>query len=214
MKWLTRIAIVLALVAPTAAAAQTPPSCWPNLSSPTFWRTADNMNTVAEGQIVYAASTVGLVWGYACKAADGKLDHVIAGGAWSEFPIDWLAIADVLARGTDSDRAAAWRKYATGTTIDARLEPDIKAVKAKLPVPPPPPKPGGWVVAPTAICTAADKDASGKCFRRAAYLWAGGVRGPVSGTADIGSACDLTVGAGGFYGVNGRTDRVAPCVKQ
>jgi hypothetical protein len=209
---LMAIAVLVALIAPSSALAQ--PQCWPSLTFPTIWRTADSTSRVREREIVYAASSVGLVWGYGCTGIDGKLYHYIAGGPWSAFPPDWLAIADTLARGTDGERAAAWVKYATGTAIDPRLEPDVKAVSARLPLPPPAPVPGGWVVAPTAICSSADKDLSGKCVRRAAYLWAGGVRGPVSGTANIGSACDLTVGAAGFYGVNGRTDRVAPCVKQ
>lgn len=224
---LLRSAMVVSLVClATPAAAQ--PACWPDTSLPVKFQVARApVGTIKPGEVVYAASPLGLVFGWACIAPDGTWRHMIAGGPWTAFTPDWLATADTLLRGTAADRNAAWVKYATGP-IDARLKPDVDAIMAMLPkppplvppppLPPPPPPPviSAFVVAPTTICPTVDKDAGGKCFRRPTYAWDGKVRAIAAAAekADIGSACDATVGATGFHGVLGRTDRVALCVKR
>lgn len=208
-----RVVVIAALLL-CAQVVSAQPSCWPNLSLPTtLQKTSDGPARV--GDIVYAASSIGLVWGYACIASDGTMRHIIVGGPWTAFQADWLAVADQLYRGTDADRAAAWSKYVTATTIDARLQPDVDAVKARLPKPPPAPTAGSYVVMATTICAPADKDAGGRCIRRQTYVWAGGTRGAAAAErVDIGAPCDPSIGAAGFYGVLGRTDRVALCVRR
>lgn len=206
--------VIVALFAWAFAPAFAAPGCWPDRTRPiTLLRVDDVAPKV--GDIVYAASSVGLVWGYACIAPDGSWRHVVGGGPWSAFAADWLAIADQLYRGSEAELAAAWNKYATSTTIDARLQSDVDAVKARLPKPPPAPTAGSYVVMATTICAPADKDAGGRCIRRQTYVWAGGTRGAAAPErVDIGAPCDPSVGAAGFYGVLGRTDRVALCVRR
>jgi hypothetical protein len=124
-------------------------------------------------------------------------------------------LADTALHGTDEQRAALWKQHVVGTTIDARLQADVDAVKARLPKPPPAPTAGSYVVMATTICAPADKDASGRCIRRQTYVWAGGTRGAAAAErVDIGAPCDPSIGAAGFYGVLGRTDRVALCVRR
>lgn len=84
------------------------------------------------------------------------------------------------------------------------------------PAPPTPPAPGTFVVASTSICATADKDAAGKCVRRATYAWDGKTRSTAAAAekVDIGTQCDPKVGALGYLGVLNRPDRVAPCVKK
>lgn len=210
-----RVVVIAALLL-CAQVVSAQPSCWPNLSLPTtLQKTSDGPARV--GDIVYAASSIGLVWGYACIASDGTMRHIIVGGPWTAFQADWLAVADQLYRGTDADRAAAWSKYVTATTIDARLQPDVDAIKAVLPKPVAPAPAGSWVVAATSICAAADKDTSGRCVRRQSFAWDGTTRGLVAQPerATIGSACITSIGKEPYFGFDAqRPDRVVLCVKQ
>lgn len=209
-RWWFGLLALLCLAGPAHAA----PSCFPNMAPPTF---VDLTGTPKLGEVVYSASTVGLVWGYTCQASDGKWWKIAAYGTWDQFPRDWLFILDTAMRGTDADRRALWDKYAVGTPLDARLKPDFDKIVAMLPVPPAAPAPGTFVVAPTTICPTADKSGTA-CVRRATYAWNNATKvRTTTATAekvDIGSACDPAIGAAGFYGVLGRTDRVAPCVKR
>jgi len=214
---LRKVILLLALlIAPLVTYAQ--PKCWPNLESGSILTVKLATTEVAKvGDMVYIASPIGLVWGYSCLK-DGLLYHVIAGGPWTSFPAEWAYLADGLMRDTEAARNAAWIKYAVTTTIDSRLQPDVDKIKTLLPVPapvPPPPAPGTYVVAPTSICVTADKDAIGKCIRRSTYAWINNVRGAMAlEKVDIGTPCNPAVGTAGYYGVLGRTDRVAPCVKK
>lgn len=219
------MSVTLAFIAASlAGAAQAQPSCWPTLTPPNI-SVARVQGKAPLGAIVYSASSAGMAWGWSCRAPDGSVVRIVVAGLWSEWAPDWAAIADALHAGTEADRQAAWRRYVNPNyQTPAALVPLIDAVKAALeqpadppppPPPPPPPQPGQWVVAPTSICAAADKDASGKCVRRQTYVWESGTRGLVATErVDIGAPCDLSVGAAGFYGVLGRADRVAPCVKR
>lgn len=209
-RWWFGLLALLCLTGPAHAA----PACFPTMTPPTF---VDSNGTPKLGEVVYAASTVGVVWGYTCKDSAGKWWAAIGYGTWDQFPRDWLSILDAGIRGTDADRRALWDKYAVATTIDERLVADWNKIAALLPRPPAAPAPGTFVVAPTTICPAADKS-GGVCIRRSSYAWDNATKVRTTTAAaekvDIGSACDPAVGAAGFYGVLGRTDRVAPCVKR
>lgn len=192
------------------AAGAIAPKCWPDLSLPVRVETLKApAQLVAIGSVVYAASTVGIAWGYSCRAADGQHYKVIAAGAWDAMPRDWAAIADTLLRGTDADRAAAWDKYATASEWDPRLKPDLDAVWALLPVPPPVAR---WTV--LADPFRADK-------QRLVYTVVSGKRGPATNPARYvaaGVACDPIVtiaelGPSYFLSVLGDPNLVARCVK-
>lgn len=187
-----------------------PPACWPDIPA----KFSKIEVTAPElGDILYSASSVGLVWGYTCKAADGTWHKVIAGGPWTAFPIEWAYIADTALRGTDAERRALWDKYATATAWDERLKPDLDAVWAKLPSPPPPPPPVTWRV--LADPFRADK-------KRLVYSVVSGKRGPPVSPAqyvEAGAACDPAVtieefGSTFFLSVNGNPATIARCVKQ
>lgn len=81
---------------------------------------------------------------------------------------------------------------------------------------PTPPAPGTWVVAPTTICAAADKDASGKCVRRQAFAWDGKARGALTqDRATIGAPCVTTIGQEPYFGYDAaRPDRVVACIRR
>jgi hypothetical protein len=214
-RWLCVLGLMLCVVPAVAA----PPKCWPS-PTPTDLLIGVQLaktppTSVAIGTVVYAASSVGLVYGWTCKAADGQHYKHLYGGPWTAFAQDWLYLADKAIRGTDADREALFNQYATATEIDARLKPDADKVLAMLPSPPAPPVAGSLVVAPTTICATADKDGAGKCLRRPTYAWNGSTRSTAAAAekVDVGSACNPAIGAAGFHGVLGRTDRVAPCVK-
>jgi hypothetical protein len=214
-RWLCVLGLMLCVVPAVAA----PPKCWPS-PTPTNLLIGVEIaksppTSVAIGTVVYAASSVGLVYGWTCKAADGQHYKHIAGGPWEAFTRDWLYIADKALRGTDAEREALWNQYATASEWDSRLKPDLDMVWAMLPNAPVVPPPGSLVVAPTTVCAAADKDGAGKCIRRPTYAWNGSTRATTAAAekVDVGSACNPAIGAAGFHGVLGRTDRVAPCVK-
>lgn len=198
-------AFVLAAFLSAASAA---PACWPDLSVPITAHAVRDKEAVKPGQIVYAASTVGLVWGYACAAPDGKYWKTIAAGPWTAFPADWLSLVDTLARGTATERAAAWDKYATATAWDERLKPDLDIVWAAIPSPAPA---VAWVV--LADPFRADK-------RRLVYTVAGGKRGAATSQyVDAGAPCDPVVtitelGPTYFLSVLGNPALVARCVKK
>lgn len=206
-------AALFAVLAACAIGVAAQPACWPNPAVPLT--VLSDEKPVQLGQIAARVSSVGLVWGYACQRSDGAYVHVVAGGPWSAFVADWPMLAVTALHGTDEQRAALWKQHVVGTTIDARLQADVDAVKARLPKPPPAPTAGSYVVMATTICAPADKDASGRCIRRQTYVWAGGTRGAAAAErVDIGAPCDPSIGAAGFYGVLGRTDRVALCVRR
>lgn len=200
------LALALLVLAGSAAAA---PSCWPDMSRPITVERAEAPTTpIVIGEVVYAASSVGLVWGYTCKAGDGKHYKNIFAGAWSAFPIDWLFVMDTLMRGTDADRSAAYAKYATASAWDERLRPDLDKVWSLLPVPPPPVT---WIVMPDPF--RADK-------KRLVYAAPNGKRGLSTGLyVDAGAPCDPSVtiiefGPVYFLSVLGDKAKVARCAKQ
>jgi hypothetical protein len=202
--------VVLSLVAWNVAAQ---PTCWPDLTLPVQFEAKDKpVGPLQKGEVVYAASDVGLVWGYSCTDAQGVWWRVIAGGPWSAFPANWLAMLDRVIRGTDADRSALWKKYAT-VPIDARLKSDVDAIWAMLPLPPPPPPAVKWVV--LADPFRADK-------RRLVYTVIAGKRGaPASPSqyVDAGAPCDpvttiTELGSTYFLSVLGDPNKVARCVKQ
>lgn len=82
--------------------------------------------------------------------------------------------------------------------------------------PPPPPASPAWVVAPTSICAATDKDASGKCVRRQAFAWDGKARGALTqDRATIGAPCVTTIGQEPYFGYDAaRPDRVVACIRR
>jgi hypothetical protein len=205
-----RVLLAAALfVAQPADAA--PPACWPDVSLPVSLVAGGPTAKPAIGEVIYAASSVGLVWGYTCKAADGTHYKIIAAGAWSAFPADWLRILDEAMRGTDADRAALWTKYATASAWDTRLQSDLDAIWAKLPAPPPPPPPVTWRVLADPFRT--DK-------KRIVYNAANGKRGTATAQyVDAGAPCDPAVtitefGPTYFLSVLGNPGLVARCVKQ
>lgn len=200
--------LLAALLLPALAAAA--PACWPDVSLPiTFKARGATGEPPKIGEVVYAASAVGLVWGYSCIAPDGSWRRIIAGGSWDEFPRDWLAIVDAAMRGTAADRAAVWDKHATATAWDERLRQDLDAVWALLPVPPPP---SAWKV--LADPFRADK-------RRLVFTVVGRKRGPATSPAqyvDAGAPCDavtrITEGALEYLSVLGDPAKVARCTQQ
>jgi len=214
MNLLRRWAALCLLALVPASASSAAPSCWPDLGSPTLLKIAGSSDKVEVGEVIYAASSVGLVWGYTCVATDGKWYKVIAAGAWDKFPSDWLYILDTALRGTDADRAALWTKYATATEWDARLKPDLDAIWARLPTEPPPPPPPPTVV----WKVLADPFRADK--RRAVYNAANGKRGTVTTmTIAAGEPCDpvTTIAEYGpvyFLSVLGNPNLVARCVRQ
>jgi hypothetical protein len=208
--------VLALLMFPAFVSAQ--PSCWPNTNLPISVHRAD-VSAPKLGDIVYSASSIGLVYGWACAKADGTWQHVVIGGPWSAFRPDWAAIADSLMRGSDADRAAAWKTYITGTTFDSRLQADVDSIRAKLPKPaaaPPLPAPGTWVVAPTSICGTQDKE-GGVCVRRQSFSWDGKTRGLVAQPerATIGAQCVTSIGVEPYFGFDAnRADRVVLCVRK
>jgi hypothetical protein len=201
---------VLYFVANTAVAA--PPACWPDLTLPVSLQMLKQpAGVVAKGEVVYAASPIGIVWGYSCSDSTGQWYKVIAAGAWENMPREWAYIADTLLRGTDADRRAAWDKYSTASEWDARLKTDLDAVWAMLPLPPPPPPPVLWRV--LADPFRADK-------KRLVYTVVAGKRGPATTQyIDAGQPCDpvttiTELGPTYFLSVLGKPALVARCVKQ
>jgi hypothetical protein len=197
----------LLLAIPLQTGAQ--PACWPDVSLPISFQVAKAPTApVKVGEIVYAASSVGLVFGWACIKANGEWYHVVSGGLWSDFRPDWLAIADAGLRGTTAERDALWAKYATATTYDPQLHPDVDAIKAALPRPVAAP---AWVV--LADPFRADK-------KRAVYSVVAGKRGAVTGQlVDAGAPCDPATtitefGPTYFLSVLGNPATVARCVKK
>jgi hypothetical protein len=196
-------ALLLACSGSVAAA----PSCFPNMAPPTF---IDVNGTPKLGEVVYAASSVGVVWGYTCQDSTGKWWKVMAYGNWEQFPKDWLFILDTAIRGTDADRRALWDKYAVATTIDERLIPDWDAVAKLLPNPPPPPVVTEWKV--LADPFRADK-------KRLVYSVVNGKRGASTGQyIAAGEPCDPVTtitefGPTYFLSVNGNPNTVARCAK-
>ncbi len=207
MRVLWAIALIaLSFFAKSAGAA---PPCWPDLAVPLTAHAVRDKEAVRLGQVVYAASAVGLVWGYTCAAADGRWYKQLAAGPWSAFPSDWLALLDALARGTAAERAAAWDKYATATAWDERLKPDLDVVWAALPSPAPV---AVWIV--VADPFRADK-------QRLVYTVVAGKRGPATNPAQYvaaGTPCDPAVtiaelGPTYFLSVLGDPNFVARCAK-
>jgi hypothetical protein len=186
------------------------PSCWPDVSMPIGLVAAGQTTRPAIGEVIYAASSIGLVWGYTCKAVDGQHYKVIAAGAWSSFPADWLRILDEAMRGTDVDRKALWDKYATSGAWDQRLQSDIDAIWAKLPNAPAVPPPVLWKVV---------RDPFRTDGKRLIYSVVAGKRGPSLGQyVDAGAPCDPATtitefGPTYFLSVNGNPNTVARCAK-
>jgi hypothetical protein len=206
--------LLLLLLLPFNVLAQ--PKCWPDATLPTSLYIIRDKTTIKPpieyGEIIYAASPIGIVWGYTCKAPDGTYWKQIAAGAWENMPRDWLYIADTLLRGTDADRAAAWAKYATASEWDPRLKTDLDAVWALLPNAPPPPVVSAYIV--MADPFRADK-------KRLVYTVVGGKRGPsVTPVLYIaaGEPCDpkvtITEGTITFMSVLGNPGYVARCIKK
>lgn len=195
------------LLAALPVLAQAQPHCWPDLTLPVSVQTVRAPVAPKIGEVVYAASQVGLVFGWTCRAADGKAYKVIAAGPWTAFPADWLRELDLLIRGTEVERNAAWSKYAVAPAWDERLRPDLDAVWALLPVPPA----ENWTV--LADPFRADK-------KRLVYAAAGGKRGGATGQyVDAGAPCDPVTridefGGISFLSVLGDPAKVARCVKQ
>lgn len=196
--------LLINIVAPALAAA---PTCWPDLTRPITVNMVDT--TVPKiGEVVYASSDIGLVWGYTCKAADGSYYKNIAAGAWSAFPANWLYILDTAIRGTDADRKALWDKYATASAWDTRLQADLDRVWAKLPNPP---VASAWKVL-------ADPFRSDK--KRLVYNVVSGKRGPATTQyVDADAPCDPAVtiteyGPVYFLSVLGNPSLVARCTKR
>lgn len=200
MKRLLFALALLFVVQPAAAA----PSCWPDI--PVQFSKVE-VTAPELGDIVYSASPVGVVWGYTCKAADGKWWKVMGYGTWDQFPKDWLYILDTAIRGTEEQRRALWDKYAVATTIDERLVPDWTAVAAKLPNPPPV---TAWKVLPDPFRV--DK-------KRLVYTVTNGRRGASTGQyIAAGEPCDPVTtitefGPTYFLSVNGNPNTVARCTK-
>lgn len=201
---------VLFIVSTSAAAA--PPKCWPDVTLPISVEVARSVSApLSYGEVVYAASTIGVVWGYTCKASDGIYYKVIAAGAWDSMPRDWLYIMDTLMRGTDADRAAAWDKYATAPEWDARLKTDLDMIWAQLPNAPAPPPAEVWKVLADPFRT--DKKrlvynvVNGKRGTATAqYIAAGEPCNPVTKITELGPVY--------FLSVLGNPNLVARCVKQ
>jgi hypothetical protein len=187
------------------------PACWPDLTAPTLLKVGSATDKPELGEVVYAASSIGLVWGYACTTDGGKIWHkVIVAGAWSAFPADWLAILDTALRGTDADRTALWNKYATANAWDSRLQSDLDKIWALIPNPPPAPPAVVWKVLADPFRT--DK-------KRPIYNVAQGKRGTSTGRyIDAGQPCDPVTtiteyGGVTFLSVQGNATTVARCIK-
>lgn len=210
-------ALVLALLCSSAAAVA--PKCYPDLTVPVSFQLGSGSAAVKVGEIVYAASPLGVIWGYACIPVppDGNWYHVVSGGLWADFPADWLSILDVAMRGTPADRDAAWVKYATLGTFDPRLQSDVDAIKAKLPRPPPPPPPPP---PPTTEVWKVLADPFRVDKKRLVYMVTAGKRGaPAGQLVDAGAPCDHVTkitefGPIYFLSVLGNPALVARCVKQ
>lgn len=202
LRWL--LVLALFVVAPATAA---PPKCWPDPAMPISLEIAIKPTRVELGTVVYAASPVGLVFGWACKAADGTHNKVIAGGPWEAFAREWLYLADKALRGTVADREALWSQYSTVTEWDARLQPDLDAVWALLPNAP---APIVWKVMPDPF--RADK-------KRLVYVVANGKRGASTGRyVEAGTPCDpattiVEYGPVYFLSVEGNPNTVARCAQ-
>lgn len=194
-----------------AQRAEAAPPCWPDLTAPTLLKVGSATDKPALGEVIYAASSVGLVWGYACKDAAGAWHRIVVGGPWTAFPPDWLSILDAALRGTDAQRAALWDKYATANAWDTRLQTDLDAIWAKLPLPPPLPPVVVWRV--LADPFRADK-------KRIVYTVVNGKRGSATAQyVDAGAPCDPVTtitefGPTYFLSVLGNPTLVARCVKQ
>lgn len=198
------LAILLLTLIPTVALAV--PQCFPKMTPPVIIDVTAGA-VPKHGEVVYAASTVGLVWGYTCQAADGKWYIITGYGTWEQYPKDWLYIMDTAIRGTNADRQALWAKYATTDLIDERLLPDWEKIAALLPLPP---LVTVWKVMPDPF--RADK-------KRLVYTVVNGKRGPATiQYVDAGAACDpvTTITEYGpvyFLSVLGNPNLVARCVK-
>jgi hypothetical protein len=194
------------LLLPFAAGAATP-VCWPDLSLPIQLNIVDKTQAPKVGEVIYVASSVGLVWGYTCIAPDGQWYAQIAAGAWDKFPADWLYQLDIAIRGTNADREALWNKYTTASAWDTRLQSDLDAVWAKLPRQPAPTE---WKVL---------RDPFRPDGKRLVYNVTGGKRGtPTSQYVEADAPCDPSVtisefGGTIFMSVLGNPALVARCVK-
>lgn len=213
--------IALGVWAPCARAQVPLPVCWPDVAAfPVSVSKAQSGQVVAFRQIVYSASATGLAYGWACVEANQTSKSYVIAGTWSQYVPDWLSVAESLARASDEARAAAWTARVTSTQIDAAMKPYAEAVLAALPkvaAPAPQPAPAGdWIVAPTSICSAQDKDASGKCVRRQAFAWDGSARGALTqDRATVGQPCITTIGISPYFGFDAaKPDRVVACVKR
>lgn len=211
------LGLALILLMTPAPAQPVEPVCWPDTSLPVSVERAETpTSAITYGEIVYAASPIGLVYGWTCKAPDGTYRKNIVAAAWDVMPRDWLFIADTLLRGTDADRVAAWRKYVTATEWDARLKTDIDKVWGLLPTapppPPPPPPPAVWKV--MADPFRADKS-------RLVYTVVAGKRGPAATPTQYvpaGTPCDPVTlitenGPAYFASVLGNPNLIARCTK-
>jgi len=202
-----KLVLAALLVCSEVAAA---PACWPDVSMPLTVEMADKTAGPKVGEVIYAASSIGLVWGYTCIASDGKWYKVIAAGAWDKFPADWLWQLDKAIRGTDADRKALWDKYSTATAWDTRLQSDLDMIWAKLPVQPAAPPPVVWTVL---------RDPFRADGKRLVYNAANGKRGASSGQyVDAGAPCDPVTtitefGGAVFMSVLGNPALVARCTK-
>lgn len=189
-----------------------PPKCWPDMSMPVMLERASTA-AIGYGEVVYAASPIGIVWGYTCKASDNLYYKNIAAGAWENMPRDWLYIMDTLMRGTDADREAAWLKYATATAWDSRLQSDLDAVWKLLPNAPAPPPVSAFIV--LADPFRADK-------KRLVYTVVNAKRGPATSPAiyiNAGEPCDpkttiTELGGVTFMSVLGDPNKIARCIKK
>lgn len=199
LRWL--IVLALFVVAPAASAQ---PACWPDIPVKI---TKVEVTAPERGSLVYSASSIGLVYGWACTASDGKWHKIVVGGPWSSFVVDWLYVADKAMRGTPAERDALWNQYnPLAQPIDARLKPDLDAIMAVLPNPP---APSVWKVMP---------DPFRSDRKRPIYHVANGKRGASTGRyIDAGEPCsDVTkiaeFGAVYFLSVEGNPGTVARCV--
>jgi hypothetical protein len=176
--------------------------------------------------LVVLADANGMSYGWTCP---GLQTPVQFWGTWDQFAANWQEQGAEIAAGGKSAADAAVNKFFIPAAKDANgaalfpstlgnLVPPVYAtLKARIPPPPTTPPPSGWVVAPTSICAAADKDASGKCVRRQSFTWDGQARGLVAQPerATVGAPCITSFGATPYFGFDqAHTDRVVACVKQ
>lgn len=140
--------------------------------------------------------------------------RAVINAAIERFRAPWISCRNAIDKNIEPQRWYCLDIEATTCGRDTPPGERCRAMPADI-SPAPTPAPAAWVVAPTTVCAASDKDSAGRCVRRQTYVWANGARGAAaSEKVDIGSACDASVGSAGFYGVLGRSDRVAPCVKR